>query len=357
MNPAKSSVVVVVVLLTLRFYYYFTTPAYYKDGDQIRIAAKVISEPIRYETAQYLKLHGLKVYLPLYPEISYGDRVTIEGQVHDDKLTNPKLISLEPSKGMIYRFRQKLIGFYERSLPNPHSALVSGMVIGSKSGLPNDFWDSLKNSGTAHVVVASGMNVSLVGGFLLSFFIIFFKRKKALIIALVGVWTYAVLSGFDAPIVRSAIMGSIAFSAQEVGRLNLSLRALVLSGIVMLFVNPGYITDAGFLLSFFATLGIILFESKIRVRLSKTPDIIRYDLSTTLAAQIGVVPLLYYFFGQFNVLSPVINTLVLWTVVPITIIGMISGLVGTVVPMVGRAVLLLSYPLTWWFVAVVNFFG
>src|SRR3989344_6991423 len=208
------------ILLIVRIYFFYSSPSPFENGDKIRISTTVRSEPIRYETSQYLRLEGLKIYLPLYPEVSYGDEIVVEGTVDGDKLKKPKLVEIKPAEGAIYKFRNKLLAFYRRSLPEPHSSLIAGVTIGSKSGIPAEFWDKLRNSGTAHVVVASGMNVSLVAGFLINFFILFFKRRKALVLALIGIWLYAVLSGFDAPIVRAAIMGSIAFLAQEMGRLN-----------------------------------------------------------------------------------------------------------------------------------------
>jgi competence protein ComEC len=351
------ALVIIGIILGARVYFIINLEKPFHNGDQIRISTKVHSEPVRYENTQYLKLEGLKVYLPLYPEISYGDLIVVEGKVNLDKLEKPKLISNSVSQGNIYAFRRKLLDFYDNSLPTPNSSLIKGMVIGSKSGISKDFWDELKNSGTAHVVVASGMNVTLVAGFLINFLTIFFKRRYALILTFVGVWMYAILSGFDAPIVRAAIMGTIAFTAQELGKLDVSLRALTLSALVMIFINPMYISDVGFLLSFFATLGLMLFEPKINKKLKRLPSIIRVDLSTTLAAQIGVFPILIYSFGRFNILSPLANVLILWTVVPTTIIGMVGGLVGLIVPIVGKAILFTSYPLTSWFIGIVRIFG
>lgn len=348
---------IILLILGARFYFYFTTPKLFKDGDRVRISTTVRSEPIRYDTSQYLRLQDLKVYLPLYPEISYGDMIIVEGTVEKGSLKRPRLLNVEAPKGGIYKFRNKLLDFYRSSLPDLHYSLIAGVSVGSKSGIDQDFWQALKNSGTAHVVVASGMNVTLVGGFLLNFLIVFFKRRCALVLALCGIWLYAIMSGFDAPIIRAAIMGSIAFSAQVLGRLNFALRALVVSGVVMVFINPSYISDVGFLLSFFATLGLILFENPIRKKLTKVPVFVREDLSTTLAAQIGVVPFLLYFFGKFNILSPLINLFVLWTVVPMTILGMLGGIVGLFVPVVGQGILLLTYPLTLWFIWVVKIFN
>ncbi|MEK7526159.1 MAG: ComEC/Rec2 family competence protein [Patescibacteria group bacterium] len=338
-------------LFVVRFVY--TRPVY-KQGDTVRITATVSSQPIRYTTSQYIKLVGLKTYLPAFPEISYGDKVVVEGLVKDDKLQNPKLLKVTPTNNVLYRLRQNLISFYKSAIPEPHASLVAGMVIGSKQAIPQDFMDNLKATGTAHVVVASGMNVTLVGGFILNSLTAIMKRRKALVVSLICIWIYALMAGFDAPIVRAAIMGTIAFTAQELGRLNYSLRALFLSGFVMLIINPSWISDLGFILSFMATLSLILFQTKIDRLIRFVPGILRQDLSTTIAAQVGVAPIIFYVFGQFNLLSPLYNVLVLWTIPFITIIGFVAGAIGLLIPGVGRLILWLAYPLTGWFNTVIS---
>ncbi|MBU0768403.1 MAG: ComEC/Rec2 family competence protein, partial [Proteobacteria bacterium] len=70
-----------------------------------------------------------------------------------------------------FGYFEKLLEFYKNAFPSPHSSLVAGVVIGSKEGISGNFWESLKNSGTLHVVVASGMNVTLVAGFLMTLFL------------------------------------------------------------------------------------------------------------------------------------------------------------------------------------------
>ncbi|KKS77234.1 MAG: internalization-related competence protein ComEC/Rec2 protein [Candidatus Woesebacteria bacterium GW2011_GWB1_43_14] len=345
------------LLLAAVIFRFQSTKPVYRDGDKIRVSGRLLTEPIRYSNAQYFHLERLKVYLPLFPEIYYGDYVVIEGVVSEDKLTSPVLVNRIESRNMLFLIRRRLISFYQASLSEPHASLVAGIVIGAKSSLPEDFWNALKATGTAHVVVASGMNVSMTASFVLAALVNFITRKRAVIIAIVSIWIYTVMSGFDAPIIRAAIMGSIAFGAQSVGRLSLSLRALLLSAVLMLIINPRWMTDLGFVLSFLATLALILFESKIRSKIHFVPGVFREGLSTSLAAQVGVAPVLYYVFGQFNPVSPLINALILWTIAPIMVIGSLSGLLGIFMPFLGRAVLLLAFPLTSWFVFVVNLFG
>ncbi len=349
--------IIIFILLAFRIYFYFNSPGSFKDGDKVRLTTRVNSEPIKYDTSQYLKIFGLKAYLPLYPEIYFGDNIVVEGTVNGDRLEKPKLIKYKESQDLLFKFRKNLINFYNSALPSPHSALVAGMVIGSKSGIPADFWDALKKTGTAHVVVASGMNIALVAGFLINLFVLFVKRRKALVLTFIGIWLYSILSGFDAPIVRAAVMGTITFSAQELGRISTTVRTLIITGLIMIIAKPEWIVDIGFLLSFFATLSLVLFQKKVYKVISFVPSILREDFSTTLAAQIGVAPILFFTFGQFNIFSPVINLMILWTVPFITVIGMIAGIIGLAVPAFGRGFLFLEYPLTLWFISIVKMFA
>ena len=345
------------VLLILRVLVFFATKETLPVGKRIRITQTVLSEPIRYDTAQYLKIKGLKTYLPLYPEIHYGDKVVVEGIVQEDKLTTPKLVDLVISKNFLFTTRQKIIEFYKSALPEPHASLVAGVTLGSKSGIPEGFWENLKSSGTAHVVVASGMNVTLVAAFVISFLVTFVSRKKAVYIACIFIWLYVFVSGLDAPLVRAGIMGTLGFAAIGLGRLNEAKNALFIAAYAMLLINPAWVTDLGFILSFVATLSLILFGTKIDRYLYFVPGFLREGLSTSLAAQVGVAPILYATFGQFNLLSPVINGLVLWLIGPLTVIGMLAGLIGLVLPFLGKLILYLVYPLSWWFMWVVNLFG
>jgi len=350
-------IVVWIFLIGLIIFRFFSTLPKYKDGQKVRITQKVTSEPVRYSFYQSFNLSGLTVYIPKFPEVTYGDSVVVEGTVEGRKLSNAKLIEVSEGRGPLVRVRKRLIDFYQSALPQPYSGLIAGVVLGSKAGLSEDFWDDLKVTGTAHVVVASGMNVTLVTGFLVGMVTIFLPRRKAIPLAIAGIWVYSLISGFDAPIVRAAVMGSVAFLAQWAGRVVTAWKALFLSAACMLIAWPQWLTDLGFILSFVATTCLLLFEARVRKVFSFLPNIIREGFSTSLAAQIGVAPIIFVTFGQFNLLSPLINALILWTIAPITILAGLSGILGLVIPLAGKLILYLSYPLTFWFVKVVTLFS
>ncbi len=348
--------IIILFIIFLRYLLYFTSSHDIPDGS-LRISGTVRSEPTIYETSQGLDLKGYKIYLPLQPSLSLGDKVIIEGESQKGVIKKGKLVSAEESKNPLYSFRRQLLNFYKSSLPSDSGALVAGAVIGSKALLTSDFWNKLTTTGTAHVVVASGMNVTIITKFILDLLILLLPRKRAIPFALSGVWLYALLAGFGAPIIRAAIMGSLTFTAQELGRINEARKALFLTSGTMLLIKPEWAWDISFLLTFAATLSIMFLQKPVSLYLKRIPQIIREDLSTSAAASVGVAPILFFSFGQLNLLSPLINALVLWTIAPITLLGGVAGIVGVIFPPLGKVLLYLIYPLTWWFSTIVSIFS
>jgi len=345
------------LLILLVIIRYFATRPVYRNGDNVRVTATVYSDPISYIDSRGLKVAGLTFYLPLFPEVYYGDRIVVEGIADGGKLKNAKLISVKESQGFGSGIRNKIIAFYQEVLPQPMAGLIAGVTLGSKGTLTPDFWNQVKRTGVAHVVVASGTNVTFVVSFLMGVLTFFLPRRRAILFVILGILLYLFISGFDAPLVRAAIMALLTFGAVETGRLVNAWRILFITAGVMLVIQPDWITDIGFALSFASTASIMLFGKRIGRGLKFIPEILKEDLSTSFAAQIGVAPILFVTFGQFNILSPLINALVLWTVPYIMILGSVGGVAGLLFPFLGKLILWLSYPLNWWFVGIVRIFN
>ncbi len=145
------------------------------------------------------------------------------------------------------------------------------------------------------------------------------------------VWSYVLLIGADPPIVRAAVMGSILIFAQSLGREFDVWRALVIAGAIMLFIYPLWLFDLGFQLSFLATAGIVGLGKKTEDLVNKIkylPAVFKSALAVTLAAQVAVTPLLFITFGEVSLVSPLVNTLVLWTVPFIMLGGFLLGILG-----------------------------
>ena len=141
--------------------------------------------------------------------------------------------------------------------------------------MPDEFHRLLRDTGTLHVIAASGMNVTIVAAVLMMFLVKLFARRAAIILAILGIIFYCFLAGASPPVVRAAIMGTVAYVAGFLGRERDGLVILVGSAMLMLLVNPWYIFDIGWQLSFAATGGILwgypLLQQSLGVLLGKLP--------------------------------------------------------------------------------------
>jgi competence protein ComEC len=352
----RKFIAIILLLLSLRYAFFFWTNQKLPDG-HLRVNGEISSEPTLFDTSQKITVHKFDMYIPRHPSLSLGDTVIVEGEAKDGSIKRGTLISYVPSSSPLYLFRKKMLDFYASVLPENIAELVAGAVLGSKALLTSSFWNSLTQTGTAHVVVASGMNVAIISKFILDVLIHFLPRKKALAFTFICVWLYALIAGFGPPIVRAAIMGSLSFTAQEFGKLSNTLRTFWITCTVMLLYNPEWLWDISFLLTCTATLSIMILQKPIEEKFKKVPAIIRGDLTTSLAASVGVSPILWWNFGQFNLLSPIINAMVLWTIAPLTILGSIAGILGVAFLALGKLLLYLIYPFAWWFTTVVALFS
>ncbi len=225
----------------------------------------------------------------------------------------------QESADVFWNFKQSITERIFSDFPSPHAELLLGMTLGVDAfdRLPI-FSEMLRNTGTIHVVVVSGYNVTLVFNLVISVIGSFYKRQN-LIIALICTLLFSILSGFEPPVVRAWLMGSILVYAKYLGVKINTLLVLIFTGLVLLVIYPHYIISLSFWLSFSATLSLMLFDIPLFNTVSESAFI--DDLKSTLAAQILVWPLISYFFGQVSLISPIVNMLVLWTIPISTILG------------------------------------
>ena len=345
------------LIILFAVYRVLTYKSGYQDGVENVVEETINREPYVGENYQIVNVKNIKIFLPNNIDVSYGDKIKIKGVLSDGVVKNPTVIDVKENRIVFSKERKEIIEFIKRTLPEPHSSLISGVVLGSKSRIPEDFLTNIRNTGVAHVVVASGMNVSLVVSVVMGIMLLFLPRRKAILAVYMFIMFYTSLSGFDPPIVRAAIMAGVTYLGQAFGRVVSTLRVLLFTIVIMIIIFPYWLMDIVFILSFIATLSLVLFEKRIRKLIFFVPGVFKESISTTLAAQIGVTPILYVTFGSIYILSPIVNVLVLWTIPLITILGMLASLLFYVVPTFAKLLLYMAYPLTLWFVETVNIFA
>lgn len=255
----------------------------------------------------------------------------------------------DPKLDLFPNFRQNLDKEISRNLPSPQAELLSGILLGSKKDLPPEFRLALRDTSTLHIVVVSGQNLTLLASLFLKLSGLL-KRKTAIFLSIIAVIFYTVLTGGQIPVVRAAIMAILAFSAEAFGRQKDGIWALFITGGVMLLINPAWIGDLSFQLSFLATFGVIALAPIIERYLTLLPPFIKQDVGITLGAQLMVIPVIAQIFHQVSLVGVVANLLVGWTIPIIMILGVLMIVLGSVFN------LLVSIFLTY-FIYIVSFFA
>lgn len=365
------------LILALRLALFFANFENYPEGTSISFETRVQSQPKVSSRGQQLILNlpnsqRASVRLGLNPEVLYGDRLKIEGMLKYFEADNgnriaslsyPKFEIIEKGSesNLIYKIRENIINLFNSSLNSKYSSLVLGISFGIKQEMGSQFYLDLQKVGLTHIIAASGMNITMVGGFFLGLFSLFLKRQLALIFSIIGILFYAFMAGFEASIVRASIMGILVFTAQLTGRQSSSFLSLFVAGFLMLFKSPSLIYDIGFQLSFMATLGLIYLRPIFFLnRASKRfieKSFIGDDLATTISAQVFTLPILLINFGNYSLISILVNALILWTVPIIMVIGGLASIAGLIFEPFGYLLSYLAIPFLIYLEKTVEFFS
>lgn len=230
----------------------------------------------------------------------------------------------------------------EKHLSVRHGSLMVEMLLGDKDVMSHELAQDLNATGLRHIIAISGMHIAILTMYLMPLLILLgLWRQQAFYVTVALVIFYVALTGLQPSALRAGLMGGMFLLGQHLGRVNVSLRALVFAGAGMLLVNPLLLArDVGFQLSFLAVLGmIVLLPTVLSFVPKKMPG--RELLGMTIAAQLFSFPILIWSFGQVSLVSIATNILV------IPVVPLLMGL-GFVL-MIGGALLeplgfLLSFP-------------
>lgn len=295
----------------------------------------------------------------IYPEYNYGDNLEIEcflqepanfeGSTFNYKkylakqniwsiCSAPKIKVLSGNSGnvlvkIMLQFKTRIESNISRLWPQPDSSLMAGILYGSRSGLPKDLTDNFSRTGVSHIIAVSGYNVSIIivalNGLLI--YLGFFRRQSFWLLVFLII-AFVFFTGASASVVRAGVMALVTLVAQHVGRLSVIGRVLVYACVIMLLSNPYLLVwDAGFQLSFLATVGLVYLSPIIKEIFDKKFDIKNALLSgllevfiTTMAAIIITLPLIMYQFGRVSLVAPVVNMLILWSMPWLMLFGFLA---------------------------------
>ncbi|HLE92205.1 MAG TPA: ComEC/Rec2 family competence protein [Anaerolineales bacterium] len=383
--------------------------AYYNDRDYDLLITGTLVEPPDYRDSytnlrldvekvdtgdRDLTAHGLILVRASNNQVfHYGDRLRLRGKLktppenedfsYRDYLAAQQIhsymssaeVTVLPGKGgnpisaVLYAIKERSLDNIYRMFPDPESSLLAGILLGVDTGLTQELQQAFKNTGTAHIIAISGFNMSIIAGLFVVFFSRFLGPRRGAVLAILGIILYTILVGGGAAVVRAALMGSLALFARQVGRRQFALNTLLAVALLMCLWNPLYIWDVGFQLSFFATLGLILyaepfsqFANGIITKYFPTSTAERFAelfsefVLLTLAAQLTTIPIMAYHFQRISLVSFLANPFILPAQPAVMILGGLAVLLSLVWVPLGQIATWVAWPFVVYTIRMVELF-
>jgi competence protein ComEC len=203
------------------------------------------------------------------------------------------------------RKKLQLISVNERRF-----AFYRAIILGERRGISRKHMDFFKKTGTIHILAISGLHVGLI--FLIFYitlrFLRFSKRNSSLL-SFLSLYFYLFMVGLKPSLLRAVLFVSSFIISSTLQRKRNYYNCLGFAGLISLLINPKWIFDVGFQLSYLATFGIIGVLPLLR-RIEKSGFYIKFiiiPLLVSISAQVFTLPLVAYRFGIISLVSPITN--------------------------------------------------
>jgi len=339
----------------------------YHNGQEKELKLNVIEHPEKYNgkisfVGESKIWRGkILVYLRGDYDLNYGDELSLKCKlIKPEKIEEfsydrylalksiysvcyyPEILKIEKGsftiKNIIYKLKNKGSSLIKNNLSFENQAMARAIILGEKKDISNERRIAYSRSGLSHIIAISGMHIGI---FLLiissSLYYVGMKRFNVFLISSFLMLLYLLLLDFPASATRASVMGILILWSFLIGRLNKIIYSLNLVAFIFIFTNPRMLRDdLGFIFSFLAVLGIVLFYEDIN-NLVKTKfwilEKIWQVVSISLSAQIFIIPLISYKFEIVSVFSPFSNLLTLWTL-PFLLSFLLIALFFSFIPLI-----------------------
>lgn len=230
-------------------------------------------------------------------------------------------------ENLLYKFVGNVKNEYksviENYLPNDLGAVILGMTVGERDGIGTYLRNCFNYSGTSHLLVVSGLHLTLWTALISEVFVDLRKNKRLnTAVTAVFIAFYLLLTGFSVSVIRAGLMILTVKAAKLFGRESDNLNSIGLSVAFLMILNPFSVISVSFLLSMGSTLGLILFSGKIHDFIYKSKigrKITKYFLGRLIADSLAVsisvsvftLPVFILFFDMFPTLSFLANIFII----------------------------------------------
>jgi len=184
-------------------------------------------------------------------------------------------------------------------LPGEEGALIAGMLYGER-GMSQKSNDLFRRAGLTHLIAVSGSNITIVASIVFAVLLGFgLWRRQAFWMTTIILASYVTFTGFSASVARAAVMGWLVLLARHVGRQPRTWHVLLVSAFALCLIDPWMLAfDAGFALSFMATIGLMSWSPIFNRRLKFLPEVggLREAAATTVSATLMTTPYMAFAF-------------------------------------------------------------
>lgn len=319
-------------------------------GDGLRIRSRIDSNPDwhrgTFSYRRYLETHGFT-----------GTAFISSRQWQKTLVSLSDLSRLERARLFFLRLRSGILGKLRSQAGGGDAySVVAAMALGDKSALTTELKDVYSVTGASHVLALSGLHL----GIIYTLLTLLLGGRRSLftvpfsLFTIVSVWAFVLLVGMPVSVVRAAVMLTV-YSLLTLGRRDrMSVNTLAFTAIVILVASPLSLFDVGFQLSFVAVLSILLgmplYEGLVSQEYLMTHCALRWVGAMTavsLSAQVGVSPLVAYYFGRFSSFFLLTNFIVVPTATLILYLSLMAMIVPALMPVLLFVVTLLNSVLSW----------
>jgi len=207
----------------------------------------------------------------------------------------------------LWQWKQDLVTLLASYLRGEDAALVSTMLLGEKANLDAETKNSFQRNGVIHILTVSGLHISILGmGLYRLLRKLLMPVIPAAAVAMGVMLCYGTMVGTGASCFRALFMFGMHLTADVCGRTYDLLTALALAAVLLLFGEPMYFYNSGYLFSFASVLAIgallPLFPAKRKLIQS---------FVTCFVVYLGTIPIHLLYYYEYPYISFVLNLLVI----------------------------------------------
>lgn len=293
-------------------------PKQFHAGEKITIVTALqpitkSSNPYQFDYAAYLERQ--QVYHQLY--LKSGNHIQ-NGTVHNFDY-------------YVERYRSTLLNSFSIHHFSPETDhIIRALLLGQRQDMDTETSENYTNAGVIHILAISGLHIAILYAMLLFLLkpLQRFRKGKLLqfVCILAFLWLFAILSGLTASVVRSVVMFSFVSLGLYLNKSGNIYNILTVSMLVMLLIQPDFLFDIGFQLSYIAVFAILWLQPFYKSIKPSRYKIVNYFVDVlviSFVAQLGVLPLSLYYFNQLPLLFFMANLVV----IPLSSFVLILGIV------------------------------